>query len=371
MSAKTAKTTKTTKKEAFQALYSASRARNVSAALDAYVRAPRGTFDMYRDQLPPTWPGMPRSDLQPLTFYNDPATKPVDYLDDLAAQGRFPQLDKWFRRAPKKRDLVRRGGALSSWVSYMFTHIQNVRRGTPPKKNAPPRVVSKASRNSAWLQTYMTRHALRAPARPQRASPNPLHRIVFLTPSQYKKLLDRGGWSDKGFQAFTRKVPTGSNSNDELAVVFRLMLDDVARGTPWVWFVGKNERDRHPAVKRWADLGWSDVGMPGEHEVLLPPGTLQVKKYGDDGEEYLDINENAYSFNEDGEESQYRLVNVTFTPAPEFAWKPRRKGTRESDDNIPWNIFANANATRKRERTPNRQPNQQGPPPARQRMVSR
>ncbi len=82
---------------------------------------------------------------------------------------------------------------------------------------------------------------------------------------------------------------------------------------------------------------------PQEAEVLLPPGTLHVKAL------HMGLRSG-------------QVADVTFTPTPEFAWKPRRKGTRESNDNILWNIFANAPVTRKRARSPS--PNQPSRKPA-------
>ena len=50
--------------------------------------------------------------------------------------------------------------------------------------------------------------------------------------------------------------------------LFRLQIDRIARGTPWVWFHrGRNTRDRNTLPT----LSWGD-----ESEVLLPPGAFKV-----------------------------------------------------------------------------------------------
>ena len=336
--------------EAFKTLVTSARSINDidAAVLDAFLRAPRGAFDLYTPKV---------------GGWRENVVAPVNVLNNLAATGRFPQLDRWFRRVPQKRNLVHRGGPLSAWIAHTFRNIQDVRRGTTTivgKKKAGAREMTKAARNSAWLQTYMTRHALRGPALPLRAPTGPLYRVVYLTPAQYSRLISRGEWHDKGFMAFSRDKPAGGIScSHNIKVVFRLSLSDVTPGTPWIWFVGLQEKKRFPAITRWDDLGWSDLGLPGEHEVLLPPGTLRVNKLLD---VKLTVNEDVCGNGNRGR--PYKWVEVSFVPDPEFAWKPRRKGTRESNDNILWNIFARD----KRERAPNRQgPNRQGPPSSRTR----
>lgn len=55
------------------------------------------------------------------------------------------------------------------------------------------------------------------------------------------------------------------------------------------------------------------------------------------------------------------LVCVTFAPDQEFAFKPRRKGTREEDGNVVWDVFANLNQGMTRRRpVSNNQPTKRG-----------
>ncbi len=337
----------------------------VHAALDQYVRAPRNS-------------GQTAADQQNQIFN-------IRRAEQLAAKG-YPQLQRWFHRVPKKRNLVRDGGPLTAWTSPNYKLIQTVRRGPFRQLDTNNHEMVKARRNSAWLQTYMTRHALRAPALPTGAPRFPLYRGLRMTEGQLIRLLNERTWSDRGFMSFTRDEMYAAHfggrsitNGTPYIVIFELQLADVARGTPWIWFVG-DEEDM-AGIDR-AD--WHTHGSPEECEVTLPPGTLRVKSISVDIDAEDDIaylkrkgklrtrrNDDLfmttrnefnpvtkrlpkYFFSQLG--SNVIVAEVAFTPAPEFAWKPPRKGTRESDDNILWNIFANDAVTRKRARQPSSSP---------------
>lgn len=304
-----------------------------SAAVNAYLRAPRGAFDLNA-----RWPR---------TLFT-----PREYLEELAVEGAFPQLGRWFHRVPKKRNLVRRTGPVPQWTTEAYRGIQQARRD--PNRVPATTTGTKARRNSAWLQTYMTRHALRAPALPLRAPRTPLFRGMMFTPAQVAQLTRTGQWSDKGFMAFSRDkghaCEFGSRPGRGTEfVLFRLALENVARGTPWIWYSERENNDNNA----WAYVngtppekpgyGWEQHLNPVEQEVLLPPGTLRIKRH----------RTTTWSRNcplgNDGPVTWYE-VDAAFVPAPEFAPKPRRKGTRESNNNILWDVFAGDAVTRKRAR---------------------
>ncbi len=295
----------------------------VNRALNEYVRAPRGSLNMDRR-------------LGSSSFT-------LRFLLETLAEKEFPQLQRWYHRVPNKCDLRHPNGPLQAWAGCTFRDIQLLRRRGEQYVNYWKR--TSVSRNASWLQRYMTHHALRAPALPLKARHTPLFRGVVLTQAQQEQLAKDGRWSDRGFMSFTRRESSattfGLGSESGRLVVFRLKLSDVAPGTPWVWLVGTEEREAFPAIKQWGRRnGWEAIGLEDEHEVTLPPGTLRVKAASNKSTTIIH------------RRIPYTLLDVAFTPAPEFAWKPRRKGTRESNSNILWNIFANEPVTRKRARQP-------------------
>ena len=343
-----------TKSQAFEDLMDAMKGDKPvsvqSAALNAYRRAPRGSFDIDKVMETP---------LGPITARQ--------YLEWIATSSDFPQLSRWFHRVPKKRNLRRRTGPVPQWSTEVYRHIQQVRR-TPnsvpsttnyinARRNNIPSMdnLAKARRNSAWLGRYMTHHALRAPALPLRAPRTRLYRGMTLTPAQLEQLKQTREWSDKGFMAFSRKLfhacTFGSRpGRASHFVLFRLRQEDVARGTPWIWYTGMNWnlRDDEDTLPSKPGGGWDLHLNPLEQEVLLPPGTLRVNS--------LHVRTHRWIGNckldNDYKGSVWFDVDASYVPDPEFAPKPRRKGTRESGNNIPWDIFANdtAAATRKRGR---------------------
>lgn len=298
-------------------------------------------------------------------------------LEELGALD-APQLRTWYHRHPKKRNLRHANvGPLVSWRQPNYKHIQGLRRNAsyinamlakaskPPQKrnsnsnwnensnddwdevdgNAPPFSAAKTRRDDRWLALYMKLHALRAPAKPLRAPDGPLFRGVMLTDDQLKQLMSTKTWEDKGYMSFTRDhqhaMAFGSRKTrwqGRNFVMFRLPLRDVARGTPWIWFVGTKEQ------KMWMQtddpgavpfMGWDVQGEPGESEVTLPPGTLHA--HGTPRR----IPSGAFSNFDFGAPHTAHVVDVTYAPSPEFAFKPRRKGTREENTDTLWNVFGN------------------------------
>ena len=321
-------TTRPTKSQAFRDLVDAIQRsvepREVQVFVNAYLRAPRGDFDLNKVM----------------------ASKNVtarQYLEQLAAMSDIPQLARWFDRVPKKRNLLRPSGPVYGWTAGRRDSIQGLRRHQWYMHNI------KARRNSAWLERFMVRHALRAPALPLRARRTPLYRGMMLKPWQISDMSKTLEWKDKGFMAFTRSATasachTCNSDNDDNRdsgdnsshprdkkhfVMFQLRLDDVARGTPWIWYTDENAAPGLPH------------SYPDQREVLLPPGTLHIKR--------LFVTEREATFTPRYYSAPMVFhADVTFTPAPEFAPKPRRKGTRESNTDILWDIFADDAAPAKK-----------------------
>jgi len=59
-------------------------------------------------------------------------------------------------------------------------------------------------------------------------------------------------------------------------VLFRLKLDDVPRGTPWIWYLAAGTNEAEMRRKRNTAVS----GLP-EDEVLMPPGRLEFKLQSD------------------------------------------------------------------------------------------
>lgn len=304
----------------------------LNRSINNFIKAPAGPIDMYK-----AYPCLGPISVAPITL-----------LEKLAMEGR-PQLQRWFHRQPKKRDLRNTArGPVARWTTGNYKRIQNLRRGAAV---TDPR----SQRDERWLQTYMTRHALRSPARPLRAPDTPLYRGVRLTDAQLKKLLTTGRHTDAGYMAFTRDSDHASSFgsrktkwNADNFVFFELSLSDVARGTPWIWYAGKDSAQFFHSASDFQFAGWNIPTTLAESEVLLPPGTITVKSF----KSIETKNVTAFSpkrlermFDRKNSvdyqvPSSFSWVHIAFTPAPEFAWKPPRKGTREENSNILWNVFA-------------------------------
>lgn len=325
------------------------------------------------------------------------STTPREMLERLGAWG-VPEVQRWYHRHPKKRNLRHaRVGPLVTWREPYYKHIQGVRRdatyvnamttkaararlkrankkrasASPSASNAnntssanssansnannenfnpveglaPRFYTSKTKRDDRWLALYMKLHALRAPHTPLRAPRGALFRGVMLTNAQHAQLLSGKAWTDKGYMSFTRDADYAMSFGSRQTrwkgknfVLFKLPLDRVARGTPWIWFVGEKERkmwimaDDEDAM---AFGGWNVQGEPEESEVTLPPGTMRVLST-----QHIP-NRAFYKFETVVMPDTATLVDVDFVPDKEFAFKPRRKGAREENTNIAWNVFAN------------------------------
>lgn len=315
-------------------------------------------------------PGLMRMDRMECGTYQDPYG-----LLDIAVLWADPELQRWLFGTPKKRTVRDpTTGVISKWTTSRYKNIQRIERGVSKQIDvrnvaSPSAKVAGQSagvlRNVHALQTYMTRYALRAPTRPQRAPDGPLYRGVMLTEPQLKALVRRGQHTDRGFMAFTRDGAHAANFGSRTTqwggrhfVMFRLRLGDVARGTPWIWYASEEEERQVrgqecnqlatnkrcvEALRRLHFLGWEAASHGGgEQETLLPPGTLTIKKVTriDNGmRQKMSLNEKQL-VPLPTRANTVSWIDVTYTPDARYAMKPRRKGTREHDSNILWDVFA-------------------------------
>ena len=168
---------------------------------------------------------------------------------------------------------------LSNWTSMQYREIQNAHRGV-----AGAALSGEASLTNASLARHMRNYGPRAPdIIPGIHRPTHLFRGMH-GPIAAAVALDGGLRKWTGYLAFSRdyniskkfgkKSPDNAVTNvDRMGhVLFRLKLDDVPRGTPWVWYLtgGTNEAE----MRRKRDT--AKAGLP-EHEVLFPPGRLDFK----------------------------------------------------------------------------------------------
>jgi hypothetical protein len=135
--------------------------------------------------------------------------------------------------------------------------------------------------SSRYLQAAMVRyfreHALRAPSMPPGEFVNGRQAILFrgMHGSEYfdvGKALRDGQISERGFIAMTRNLSVArefAEKHQQLPGIIVQIdgIKDVPRGTPWLWFDKKTLSANHK-LKSF---------LPGEQEVLLPPGRLIFK----------------------------------------------------------------------------------------------
>ena len=183
--------------------------------------------------------------------------------------------------APKKPPAMSKktiASGLAKWTTMAYRDVQNAYRTNDTL------TFGHAAMTNASLARYMRNYAPRAPEIvPGIERPTYLYRGMH-GPLAAAVALDRGlkGW--RGYLAFSRnydiskkfgkKSPDAAETDvDRMGhVLFRLKLDDVPRGTPWIWYLtsGTNEAEMRRARNT------AKAGLP-EHEVLFPPGRLDFK----------------------------------------------------------------------------------------------
>lgn len=168
---------------------------------------------------------------------------------------------------------------LSNWTSMQYREIQNAHRGV-----ATASLSGEASLTNASLAKHMRNYGPRAPE----IIPG-IHRPTYLFRGMHGPLaaavaLDGGLKKWTGYLAFSRDYDIskkfGKTSPDAAEtdvdrmghVLFRLKLDDVPRGTPWIWYLTSGTNEAEMRRKR----NTARAGLP-EHEVLFPPGRLDFK----------------------------------------------------------------------------------------------
>jgi hypothetical protein len=170
---------------------------------------------------------------------------------------------------------------LTNWTSMSYRNIQNAHREGRSLTGNP--AVTNVS-----IAKYMKNYAPRAPdIIPGMHRPTYIYRGMH-GPMATVAIMDRGLSKWKGYLAFSRnesismkfgkKSPDNAVTNvDKMGhVLFRLKLDDVPRGTPWIWYIEQNTNNAEMRRKR----NTAKSGLP-EEEVLMPPGRLEFKSQQD------------------------------------------------------------------------------------------
>lgn len=181
----------------------------------------------------------------------------------------------------KKRTYMR---TTHNWTSPTHKDVCFVMRQSGPNHLAPSN--ANAGRKTAVaIQAYMKHTAPVAPTVPMNArnargankSPLVLWRGASTNkvPVQGTTVSSNGGC----FTAFSLQKETAEgfayNSNTGIPVVYRLRVDRIARGTPWVWFTDElmeYEPPRNGRLRQRNSM-WTQIY---EGEVLLPPGHYKV-----------------------------------------------------------------------------------------------
>ena len=185
-----------------------------------------------------------------------------------------------FLKNPQKKDLKR---FITHWTGGNYVDIQKARRS---KGDATPYAKS----HNLAMAMYMRNHALRAPAMPSGMQEGQFYRGVVMPKMRLHKLLETGRTRDAGYLAFSRRIEgasgfvRGENAKRGLvSVMYVLKTSDVPRGTPWIWFEGKNT----PSSTLFGKPSTIETShMSHESEVVLPPGTLHLVRNPD--KTYLD-----------------------------------------------------------------------------------
>lgn len=194
---------------------------------------------------------------------------------------------------PRKRQSM---ATAVGWTTKAYRETCDYMRG------ARSTATDAAKRIITAIATHMKHSALVAPVAPRsQPAPAELWRGVQFSvtnpdmPAVGSTVAANGGC----FVAFsTRWEVAGDFAKQSSAggFVYRLQVDRIARGTPWVWFT---ERYRHnpPLPPRWKNALISEADH--EKEVLLPPGFFKVLRVSSG-------------------KGDLRVVDIAFIPRPGF-----------------------------------------------------
>lgn len=231
------------------------------------------------------------------------ARTPVDVADAQrrAVHAAAAEKQRFAYGIPKRRASMLHA---ANWTTKTYKETCDYMRGLTSEQT--PRV----KRTLTALQTYMKHTALVAPAAP-RGSPSvstlwrgvQLSPIATAVPRPGDTVASNGGC----FTAFSYDFSTAgyfASKGDQGGFVYRLQTENIARGTPWIWFT---EPHTHKLPPRWQDA----VGTKAldEKEVLLPPGYFKVLRTTTAGE--------------------FPIVDVAFFPRPQYV----RRGAVPRIDN--------------------------------------
>lgn len=179
----------------------------------------------------------------------------------------------------------------AEWTSGMYTEMCRYMRGNVTAAAAHTLNVIKA------LTAYMKHSALVAPATPA-SLPRPAQLWRGVRGGTIPNVGDTVEASGGCFVSFS--VDRRAAEVFACGMMYRLRVDRIARGTPWVWFFDRNSyRDGLPP--RWKQV--VQTAVPGEQEVLLPPGYLKV----------LRISTEQCKWGH-----PLKIIDVAFIPHPEY-----------------------------------------------------
>lgn len=168
--------------------------------------------------------------------------------------------------SPRKRQSIQ--GA-QEWSGSAYDAVCAFMRGNVRQRAAAKRVI-------ASLTTYMKHTAIVAPAAPAGMQrPQVLWRGVSrMRPPQAGETVSSNGGCFTAF-SYIRRVAAGFGGEgygeEVQGYMYRLQVDRIARGTPWVWFT---ERLRPGLPPRWKEVVGAQYEREGE--ILLPPGYFKV-----------------------------------------------------------------------------------------------
>ena len=176
-------------------------------------------------------------------------------------------------------------------------------------------------RLDAAMARYFKHKALRVPAQPSAVDnvfrgPDParsvrtLWRGMSVTPAFCTRLRHAGMLLDPSYMAFThnKKIAlhyaTDTNTSFSVKLVLEIQVDEIPRGTPWVWF---------GCVRAY---GWTTPTNTryNEAEVLLPPGSLKFGRWiTRDGVTYV---KSRYTPNDFAVQLPPNAVHPKYRPKP-------------------------------------------------------
>jgi len=125
---------------------------------------------------------------------------------------------------------------------------------------------------NASLARLFKHKALRAPQQPTARGSDPrshvrtLYRGTFLPADKFPKATG-GHLEDASYMSFSTKFEVAKRFGGDLLIV--LDVNDVEKGTPWVWFQDDMAPNRPHNRVQSKTAEWAN-----ESEVVLPPGTL-------------------------------------------------------------------------------------------------